>query len=108
MIHRAVLLAFVGPPLEGEECRHLDGDHRNNALSNLAWGTRTENAADRRMHGTQQFGDSHPCTKLPSSDVAELRRLRAAGASNQELAERFGISVAQASRITRGQSRRDG
>ena len=46
-VHRLVLEAFVGPCPEGMECRHLEGDTANNALSNLAWGTPQENAADK-------------------------------------------------------------
>lgn len=46
-----VLRAFVGEPPAGHECRHLDGDRQNNALDNLAWGTRAENVADTIRHG---------------------------------------------------------
>lgn len=53
-IHRLVLTAFVGEPLKGQECRHLDGNRLNNQLSNLAWGSRSENAQDRLRHGTQR------------------------------------------------------
>jgi hypothetical protein len=53
LVHRLVLLAFVGPPPEGRPvCRHLDGDPSNNRLSNLVWGTQLENAADRLRHGS--------------------------------------------------------
>lgn len=53
LIHQLVLEAFVGLAPEGMECRHLDGDPDNNFLSNLAWGTRTENAQDSIRHGTK-------------------------------------------------------
>lgn len=52
-IHHLVLLAFKGPRPYTEsrgEIRHLDGDKLNNALSNLAYGTIEENAADRIRH----------------------------------------------------------
>jgi hypothetical protein len=52
LIHRMVLEAFVGPCPEGMECRHLDGDRANNTLTNLCWGTHTENIRDRGRHGT--------------------------------------------------------
>lgn len=50
-VHRAVMLAF-GPPNAHKLplIRHLDGNPRNNRLSNLAWGTHAENARDREMH----------------------------------------------------------
>lgn len=50
--HRAVAEAFIGPGAPGQEVRHLDGNRRNNAASNLAWGTRAENMQDAVRHGT--------------------------------------------------------
>lgn len=54
MVHHIVLTTFVGPCPEGLECRHLDGVKTNCRLSNLAWGTVTENAEDRKKH--RNFG----------------------------------------------------
>lgn len=51
-VHILMLEAFVGPRPPQCECRHLDGNPRNNTISNLAWGTRSENALDRTAHGT--------------------------------------------------------
>lgn len=50
LVHHLVLEAFVGPKPTGHECRHLDGTRDNNRLSNLAWGTKAENTADRTKH----------------------------------------------------------
>lgn len=42
-----VLEAFVGPkPFPEAVARHLDDDQQNDQLSNLAWGTRTQNLED--------------------------------------------------------------
>lgn len=51
-VHRLVLEAFVGPCPEGMECRHLNGVRNDNRLANLAWGTKEENYADCRAHGS--------------------------------------------------------
>jgi hypothetical protein len=53
-VHTLVLLAFVGPRPDGQVTRHLDGDHFNNTLVNLAYGTQLENMADKpaRTHCT--------------------------------------------------------
>ncbi|WP_393916337.1 HNH endonuclease [Halostreptopolyspora alba] len=32
-----MLFAFVGPPPDGHQATHLDGDRTNNDLSNLKW-----------------------------------------------------------------------
>ncbi len=50
-VHRLVLSAFVGPCPDGMECCHDDGDPTNNAVSNLYWGTRSQNMRDRFRHG---------------------------------------------------------
>ena len=41
-VHRLVLVAFSGHDGVGLECRHLDGNPRNNNIDNLKWGTRLE------------------------------------------------------------------
>ena len=51
-VHRLVLAAFVGECPPGNWVRHLDGDRLNNSLSNLAYGTPSENAYDTVRHGT--------------------------------------------------------
>lgn len=54
-IHTMVLEAFDGPrPTPKHQARHLDGNNRNNAAENLAWGTKVENEADKLRHGTDQ------------------------------------------------------
>ena len=61
-VHQIVALAFIGERPEGLETRHLDGDKLNNQLSNLAYGTPSENRADSIAHGThrnQWMGVTH-------------------------------------------------
>jgi hypothetical protein len=66
-VHTLVLLAFVGPCPAGMECRHLDGNQKNNLLDNICWGTYLENAADMRRHGRFHYGDQHWSRKQPES-----------------------------------------
>jgi hypothetical protein len=51
-VHRIVLAAFIGPQPSGLHTRHLNGVPTDNRLANLAYGTPTENACDKRRHGT--------------------------------------------------------
>lgn len=51
-VHRLVMEAFVGPLPAGMQTRHLNGDPSDCRLANLAYGTPTQNALDKRAHGT--------------------------------------------------------
>ncbi len=78
-VHRLVLEAFRGPPPEGAEGSHLNGDPGDNRLSNLAWHTSRENAAMKIIHGTQHRGSSSHNAKLTEELVARLRRQQKTG-----------------------------
>lgn len=59
-VHWLVAAAFLPErPSVDHEVRHLDGNKMNNCASNLAWGTKTENAADREAHGRTSRGARH-------------------------------------------------
>lgn len=51
-VHSLVAAAFVGPRPAGADIRHLDGNHLNNTVGNLCYGTRSENVLDSVRHGT--------------------------------------------------------
>jgi hypothetical protein len=86
-VHRLVLEAFVGSCPTGMECRHLDGNSRNNYAVNLAWGTHDENEADKTKHGTRFGGDTHPMRKISSDLVKEIRRRLSIGERQKDIAE---------------------
>ena len=52
-VHKLVLLAFVGAAPDMHECLHINGDPADNRLSNLRWGTRSENMKDAYAHGAR-------------------------------------------------------
>lgn len=53
-VHHLVLESFVGPRPSNQEALHADDVKSNNSLSNLRWGTRKENVADRLRNGNDQ------------------------------------------------------
>lgn len=101
LTHQLVLETFVGPRPEGKECRHLDGNSDNNALSNLAWGTRLENIRDQIRHGTKARSNVHPKTKLTAPQVVEIRLLATTGTPRPEIAKRYEISRVMVGLIVR-------
>lgn len=92
LVHRLVLMAFVGASPEGHECRHLNGDPSDNRLANLAWGTSAENERDKRSHGT--IGTSI------SEETA--RDILAYEGTHAEARRAFGVSYLVAYRIRTG------
>ena len=72
--HVLILETFVGPCPNGYESRHLDGNHKNNRLDNLLWGTAQENADDRQIHGTQICGEQIANSVLTENQIQEIKQ----------------------------------
>ena len=62
-IHHLVLEAFVGPRPQGMVGRHADDQAENNALSNLSWGTVSENNYDLVANGKHVNASKTHCPK---------------------------------------------
>jgi hypothetical protein len=106
-VHQLVLQTFVGPCPPGMECRHLDGDKMNCHLSNLTWGTRQENMADRTRlgeHGNKSRpGETHGRAKLTDEDVRLIRSLRPE-TTYPALMKRFNVSLSTLKAIVKGKA----
>lgn len=89
-IHHLVLVAFEGPRPSGLECRHINGSPADNHLGNLKWGTKKENAADRKLHGTEQQGEIHYNSILSEIEVKEMREMHRQGSKVAHIARHFG------------------
>ena len=87
-----VLLAFVGPRPEGQECRHLDDNPLNNHLDNLAYGTHAENEQDKARNGNALIGERHWAAQLTDEKVREIRRRCAGGESQRAVARDLRLS----------------
>lgn len=62
-VHQLVALAFIGPRPDGQEVRHLDGDATNATRTNLAYGTSTENEADKVRRELTHCSRGHELTE---------------------------------------------
>ena len=97
--HRLVKTNFYGPqPTKKHECCHNDGNPGNNHISNLRWGTRKENVADLKKHGTVMYGKRNHATKLTPEQVLKIRSLRGKAIQNT-LAKQYGVSKSLISQI---------
>lgn len=100
-VAKLVLEAFHSIRPKGLQARHLDGDRLNNRADNLAWGTPKENAADSLANGSTRHGENCHAAKLTQRQVDRIRVL-CATVPQREIADRYGVSVATISLITRG------
>jgi len=109
LLHRLMLTVFVGPPPEGYQGCHNDGDKTHNHLENLRWDTRQGNYSDSVRHGTAKapwfagmhhnVGEKHGLAIVTADLVREIRL------SNEravDIAARLGLSKSHVSRIRGG------
>ena len=101
-VHREVMKAFVGSCPEGFQVSHVNGDNSDNRLVNLRYESARVNNRRKQAHGTQTAGERHGSAKLTWSDVRSMRRLLDSGLTLKEVAEHYGVSFQQVSRIKRG------
>ena len=98
LVHVLVAAAFIGPKPKGMEVAHNNGNAGENRLENIRYATPLENTADKKIHGTHLFGEMAPNAKLSETQVVEICGLpQELGII--EIGRRFGISIAQVSRI---------
>lgn len=100
LVHRLVLLTFVGPCPDGMEGCHNDGNPNNNNINNLRWDTRKSNRADSILHGTHPRGSMSSQAKLTEDQVIAMRAIYAQGnTSLSQIARNHGVSVSLVSQI---------
>lgn len=71
-LHRMVALTFLGEPT-GEQVRHLDGNPSNNAVTNLAYGSKSDNTYDSVLHGTHNNASKTHCKRGHLFDASNTR-----------------------------------
>jgi hypothetical protein len=102
-VHRIVALVFLGKRPFGFEVSHLDGNKKNNLISNLIYESHGDNIRRMANHGTILVGERNPNSKLTALDVKEIRRLlRGKKLTQKEIAGKFGVNRTCISKIFLG------
>ncbi len=91
-VHKLITLTFIGPTPIGMEILHNNDNPTDNRLSNLRFGTRTENILD-------VFYQGKPWRKLTIDDVESIRFGLYTGIKGVELAHMFDVSQGTISSI---------
>ncbi|MFG6338781.1 MAG: NUMOD4 motif-containing HNH endonuclease [Lachnospiraceae bacterium] len=97
-VHVIVAATFLGRRPSGKVIRHLDGNRQNNSISNLCYGTQSENQMDRYSYGGKMG-------KLSPSNVRQIRNLLVEGSmGRKDVAELFGVTRGAVDHICQGRT----
>lgn len=85
--------AHGAPPTSLHEAAHSCGNGHLGCVNprHLRWATRSENHADKLIHGTHNRGERHNMVKLTEAEVIEIRWRAGAGESQRALARAYGV-----------------
>lgn len=110
-LHRVVAYHFLDNPNDLPEINHIDGNKQNNAVENLEWCTRKENARHALETGLfdnikilNAKGEKNPRAKLTEDEVLDIRWLYGLGVSMANLAREWGLNPATIHEVVRRKS----
>lgn len=90
LAHRYVCQVVNGEPADQSmDCCHNCGNPKCVNPRHLRWGTRTENMADKLVHGTHNRGERNGRAKISDDDV---RTIRASDLDRSELSKKYGLA----------------
>ena len=102
-VHKLMAMAFLGKTEDdGLVVRHLDGNPKNNILSNFALGTQVDNARDALAHGTIEQGEARYNAKLTKEIVLAIREEKRLGARNKDLADKYCLTELKVHQLVTG------
>lgn len=102
LVHRLVMLAFVGPCPEGMQVCHYDCNRANNCLTNLRYDTPFGNAQDSIRMGNRYGGNGIRLLTLEQAEQARYGGL--SGIPIRTLGQKYGIDRSAMGRLLRGKS----
>lgn len=94
LVHRLVAITWLGPVPPGYEVRHGENGFADNSVSNLCYGTRSDNEKDKIRDGTR-------CKRVKRSDGAEFDSIL-------EAAEHSGCHASRITAVCKGSRKTTG
>lgn len=94
LIHRLIAEHFIPNPNNFNVVNHIDGNKKNNKISNLEWCDHSHNNKHAFRTGliNSLKGEKHPRSKLNEKQVIEIKKLLSEGLLTQrEIAKKFNI-----------------
>lgn len=103
-MHRLVVKTFIGEIPKGYHVNHIDGDKKNNHISNLEIVTPRENMLHAYRIGlaSGKGGEENSMAKLSEKDVMEMYQMFSIGKNNDEVANVFGVHSRYVSLVRHG------
>lgn len=103
--HRAMCTEAHGPaPTPMHDAAHSCGNRACVNKRHLRWATRTENQADRFLHGTDDRGEKQYRSRLTTGQVTDIIRTQPRGSEVRRLAAELGVSRGAIYSIMRGKN----
>jgi hypothetical protein len=105
-VHRIVALAFI-INTENLSCvNHIDGNKKNNNVTNLEWCSNIDNLSHALKTGLMKHGEKHGMAKLTIEQVIEIKLeiKKPNHLSQHKLAKKYGVSRGTISGIIYGKN----
>ena len=92
LVHRLVAEAFIPNPNNYSIVNHIDGNRKNNKVSNLEWCTPLYNIQHAKSHNLLNRYEDRPAAKLTKEKVLLIPELINLGATTDDLKNLFNVS----------------
>lgn len=104
LVHRLVVMTFIGGIPEKMDVCHYDGCKTNNRVSNLRIDTRKSNLQDKVRHGKTNRGEQAWNHKLTKEMALDAKKMLKEGVSPYVIAEKLGVRASTIYLIKNGRN----